>query len=264
MESDQMSPEQLRKYLAYYRKRVDEEPGDVEARLRLATVYREFGETSPAVEQYENAARLLVDRGLGREAIEACRAILELDPDKVEARYLLARLYAQTPEATEGGARAAEPVESDDEVHELTEEADPRREELIETDEFRPEDEAGEPLSRPDPAEVDRDQEERETRVAGYAESPEQSSTERREEEAEKKTVELTPDERRERLSREEMEELLTTVDVESEDILEVENLDEYELGAGALAREHGEGGEETDFELGAEREVDEPEASGD
>lgn len=265
MTPEQMSSEQLEKFLAYYRKRIDEEPRNVEARLRLATVYREMDKTPRAVDQYEEAAQILDDEGLAREAIEACKAILELDPDQVEARYLLARLYAQTPDATDGSARVAEPVGDAEELYELTDEADPRREELIETDEFRPEDEEGEPLSRPDPAEIDRENERDEgdaTRVADYGESPGEFSADRGsddESEHEKRTVELTPEEleRRDGFSREEMEELLTTIDVDSEDIVEVEDFEEYQLDDESQPESDGRG--TVDLELGADLEVEDP-----
>jgi tetratricopeptide (TPR) repeat protein len=262
MTPEQMSSEQLEKFLAYYRKRIDDEPDNVEARLRLATVYRQMDKTPRAVAEYEQAARILNDEGLALEAIEACKAILELESEKVEARYLLARLYAQTPDATDGSARVAEPVGDEQEMYELTDEADPRREELIETDEFRPETEDGEPLSRPDPEESDPRAEDEATRVVDYGESPGNvtagQGTDGGSDEG-NRTVELTPEEqeRRDGFSREEMEELLTTIDVNSEDIVEVEDLEEYELDD-----EGDESGRDeratVDLELGAELEVDE------
>ncbi len=108
-----MSSKKLRKYLAYYRKTLSEDPENIEARLRLAALFREMERPSHAIEEYGTAAKLLASEGLPLEAIAACKAILELDPSHKETQFFLARLYAQVPEATGDSVRVAQPVEAD-------------------------------------------------------------------------------------------------------------------------------------------------------
>lgn len=109
-----MSSDKLRKYLAYYQKVLRDEPENIEARLRLAALFREMGRTSHAIEEYVTASKLLAKDGLPLEAIAACKAVLELDPEHIEVKYFLARLFAQVPEAG-GGGRVAQPVAGADE-----------------------------------------------------------------------------------------------------------------------------------------------------
>ncbi|MFU8802326.1 MAG: cyclic nucleotide-binding domain-containing protein [Bradymonadaceae bacterium] len=106
-----MSSQKLRKYLAYYQKTLREDPGNIEARLRLASIFREMGRPGHAIEEYVAAAKLLASSGLPLEAIAACKAILELDSSHTETQFFLARLYAQVPEATGQLARVARPVD---------------------------------------------------------------------------------------------------------------------------------------------------------
>src|SRR5690554_7440052 len=72
-----MTSSKLRKYLAYYQKTLREEPENIEARLRLAAVFRDMGREAHAIEEYATASRLLAREGLALEAIAACKAILE-------------------------------------------------------------------------------------------------------------------------------------------------------------------------------------------
>jgi len=258
MQPEQMDPEQLKKFLVYYRKRIDREPRNVEARLRLATVFREMGQTHRAIEQYEEAAQLLDEQGLALEAIAACKAILELDPSRIEAQYFLARLYAQTPDATDESARVARPVEPADQssTHELTKEADEADGEEPETlDEQEPDREEPAPTIERSAAGTDRPSQER-TRVADYEELTDGEVADEGD-----RTIELTPEEqeRRDGFSREEMQELLTTIDVDPEDIVDIENVDDYDLDDDFDSETESE---EPDFELGAEFEIDESEVS--
>ncbi len=105
-----MSSKKLRKYLAYYRKTLSDDPENIEARLRLAALFREMGRHRHAIEEYGTAAKLLASEGLPLEAIAACKAILELDATHRDTQYFLARLYAQVPEATDNSVRVARPV----------------------------------------------------------------------------------------------------------------------------------------------------------
>jgi hypothetical protein len=229
MTPEQMTPEQLKKFLVYYRKRIERNPENVEARLRLATVFREMGQRPRAIEQYEAAAQLLDDQGLALEAIAACKAILELDPSRVEAQYFLARLYAQTPDATDTSARVARPVEpaEEDDPHELVHEAgeaDPTEEvrdsDLVDTQKWEADEED---VERPD---------EEPTRVADYEDYEDEWDDTVVSEQDGGSHIELTPEEqeRREGFSREEMEDLLTTIDVDPEDIVDIEDLDDYQF----------------------------------
>ena len=106
-----MATDRLRKYLAYYRQTLDEEPDNVEARLRLAALFCEMGRRADAVRAYERAAHQLMEQGLAMEAIAACKAVLGLDPTHQETQLLMARLYARVPSATDEASRIARPLE---------------------------------------------------------------------------------------------------------------------------------------------------------
>jgi CRP-like cAMP-binding protein len=106
-----MTSKKLRKYLAYYQKTLRDEPDNIEARLRLAAIFRDMGRQAHAVEEYVTASKLLAREGLPLEAIAACKAVLELEPQHTETQLFLARLFARVPDAAGGGARIARPVE---------------------------------------------------------------------------------------------------------------------------------------------------------
>lgn len=107
-----MTSSKLRKYLAYYQKTLREEPENIEARLRLAAVFRDMGREAHAIEEYATASRLLAREGLALAAIAACKAILELAPDHTDTLQFLARMYARAPDAAGGGARIARPLKA--------------------------------------------------------------------------------------------------------------------------------------------------------
>lgn len=107
-----MSSEKLRKYLAYYQKVLKAEPENIEARLRLAAIFREMGRISHAVDEYTTASKLLAKEGLPLEAIAACKAVLELEPRHSEIKSFLARLFAIAPEAMGSTSRIARPLDS--------------------------------------------------------------------------------------------------------------------------------------------------------
>ncbi len=107
-----MTSKKLRKYLAYYQKTLREEPDNIEARLRLAAIFRDMGREAHAIDEYVTASKLLAREGLPLEAIAACKAVLELDPQHTETQLFLARMYARVPDAAGGTARIARPVES--------------------------------------------------------------------------------------------------------------------------------------------------------
>jgi CRP-like cAMP-binding protein len=105
------SSKKFQKYLAYYQQVLREEPENVEARLRLAAIFREIGQKGRAIDEYVQASRQLAREGLPLEAIAACKAILELEPTHTDTQLFLARLFAQVPEATGEASRIARPLE---------------------------------------------------------------------------------------------------------------------------------------------------------
>ena len=105
-----MSSDKLRKYLAYYQKTLRDDPENIEARLRLAALFREMGQIAHAIDEYVTASKLLAAQGLPLEAIAACKAVLELDPSHTEVQFFLARLFAQAPDAAGRNARVARPI----------------------------------------------------------------------------------------------------------------------------------------------------------
>ncbi|MBA2662597.1 MAG: cyclic nucleotide-binding domain-containing protein [Bradymonadaceae bacterium] len=106
-----MASQKIKKYLVYYQKTLKEDPGNIEARLRLAAIFREMGRISHAVDEYVTAAKLLASQGLPLEALAACKAILELEPTHTETQFFLARLYAQVPEISGDAVRVARPLD---------------------------------------------------------------------------------------------------------------------------------------------------------
>ncbi len=105
-----MASKKLKKYLAYYQKVLKDDPENIEARLRLAAIFKELGRNRHAVEEYVTASKLLAKEGLPLEAIAACKAVLELDPTHTEVQFFLARLFAQVPGAGGVTTRVATPV----------------------------------------------------------------------------------------------------------------------------------------------------------
>jgi CRP-like cAMP-binding protein len=89
----------MNEHIAYYARLLDRNPGNVDARLRLAALWRSEGASDRAVRQYAAAARLLARDGLLLEAIAACKAIFEMDPTHTETQLFLASLYARRPES---------------------------------------------------------------------------------------------------------------------------------------------------------------------
>lgn len=199
-----MDSEQLEQYADYYQKHLRQKPDNVEARLRLATVYRELGRREEAVEAYTKSAELLADRELPLEAIAACKAVLELEPGHMDAQFFLAKLYASHPDLFDGAARVAQPVGSSGGA------VTPVGDEGSQA--------AGEPVGQP-------------MIQAAAGESDEDL----------RQTTELEASER-EGFSRSEMEELLTTVDIGPEDIVDIEEIGdiegfEEEYGGGAKSK---------------------------
>jgi len=89
----------MNEHIAYYTRLLDGDPGNVDARLRLAAVWRSEGEDARAVRQYAAAARLLAKNGLLFEAIAACKAIFDMEPTHTETQLFLASIYARRPDS---------------------------------------------------------------------------------------------------------------------------------------------------------------------
>lgn len=106
-----MTSQRLRKYLTYYQNLLRDDPEHIEARLRLAAIFRDMGRKAHAIDEYATASRLLAREGLALEAIAACKTILELDPQHTQTQLFLARMYAQAPEIAGQNARIARPVQ---------------------------------------------------------------------------------------------------------------------------------------------------------
>ena len=86
--------------IAYYTDLLADDTSNIDARLRLASIWKDIDETGHAVAEYASAARLLASEGLFMEAIAACKAIFALDPYHTETQLFMASLYARKPQAT--------------------------------------------------------------------------------------------------------------------------------------------------------------------
>jgi tetratricopeptide (TPR) repeat protein len=81
--------------VAVYKNIIKLSPGSVEARVKLADVYRQLGLFSDAIQQLEQAVSLHQKAGRLSEALAAMKQILELNPDLPSARIRYAELAVQ-------------------------------------------------------------------------------------------------------------------------------------------------------------------------
>ena len=100
----------MNEQIAFYEGLIREDPTNIDARLRLAAMWKAQGKPQRAVEQYAQAGRQLAAEGLLMEAIAACKAIIELDPHHTETLLFMASLYARKPSAS-SAARVVEVIE---------------------------------------------------------------------------------------------------------------------------------------------------------
>lgn len=100
-------------------KRIEADPGDLDARKELARHRYRAGDRAGAVTEVLNVARILMHDSLHAEAIRACREALAVLPEHTESRALLAQLYARMPEL-QTGPRVAVPTSAHEAVVELT------------------------------------------------------------------------------------------------------------------------------------------------
>ncbi|HEY1813579.1 MAG TPA: cyclic nucleotide-binding domain-containing protein [Kofleriaceae bacterium] len=77
-------------------KRLEKEPGNLPLRITLAGHLREAGRVAEAVELYRSVAFAYQGQGRKQQAIAVCRSLLELAPDDVKCRALLAELVDPT------------------------------------------------------------------------------------------------------------------------------------------------------------------------
>ncbi len=86
------------------------QPDHAPARLMLAEVFAELGQTQRAIKEYLNLARVLQGQGQIEKAMEQCQQALELDSGHAEARALAEALNLGTAEGLPaeevGGAQA--------------------------------------------------------------------------------------------------------------------------------------------------------------
>ncbi|MCB9520443.1 MAG: cyclic nucleotide-binding domain-containing protein [Myxococcales bacterium] len=90
-------------------RRIEDEPGDVDARKALARLMLDAGDPRRAAGELMSIVRLLLATGDVVQALAACRAALHLDPDNLELRLLLAQVHARFPDPV--AARVAEPID---------------------------------------------------------------------------------------------------------------------------------------------------------
>ncbi len=219
-----MDADELDHYRDYYRDHVRRNPANIEARLRLATVFRELDDRKRAVEHFEVAAELLSEEEDYLDAIAACKAVLQLAPERRSAQYLLAHLYARTPEAFEHSPRVAQPLADREAEHEPDETQPRYRTErgALEDDTavtpspeaYEREEQGGDDTTFDDESEED------------LRETVDWSPEEQRERIAE---YEADSDPERETMSRDEMEDLLTTIDVEPSDVVDIEDVSDVD-----------------------------------
>ncbi len=83
------------KAVAVYKQILKIDPRLIEINVALAELYRQLGLIQDTISQYELVASFLQHEGRTREAVDAHRSILELDPQNVAQRIKLAELYSK-------------------------------------------------------------------------------------------------------------------------------------------------------------------------
>ncbi len=83
------------KAVAVYKQILRLDPDLVEVNLRLAELYKQLGLLNDAMRQYEQVSSHLHQQGRDREALDALRQIINLDPANVASRIKLAELYSK-------------------------------------------------------------------------------------------------------------------------------------------------------------------------
>jgi pilus assembly protein FimV len=107
--------------VAVYKNIIKLTPGFVEAYLKLAEIYKQLGLLSDAMQQYEQASSSLQKMGRSKDALQAMRQIVELNPDQPVSRIKLAEAAAQaglTDEAMGEFERAGDLLKSQGRIDE--------------------------------------------------------------------------------------------------------------------------------------------------
>jgi tetratricopeptide (TPR) repeat protein len=94
--------------VAVYKNIIKLSPEFVEARLKLAEVFRQLGLLSDAVQQLEQAAALYQKGSRTAEALGALRQIIDLNPDQPNPRIRYAEMAAQAGATKDAAAEFAE------------------------------------------------------------------------------------------------------------------------------------------------------------
>ena len=105
------SKSELRRNLKQLHERLDENPMDLDARMRVARTFRLLSKAGDAVKHYAAVARYLSLAGHPLQAIAVLKELLQVDPAHQETLFFLAKLYARTRAAdTSNRGRVAVPI----------------------------------------------------------------------------------------------------------------------------------------------------------
>jgi len=83
------------KAVAAYKQVLKLDPRLIAVLQRLAELYQQLGLTSDAVQHYESVAAHYHREGNTKQALEAVKKLVELDPDNIATRIKLAELYSK-------------------------------------------------------------------------------------------------------------------------------------------------------------------------
>lgn len=81
--------------ISHYEDLVALDPGNIDAHLALASLYKKAGDRGRAAESFAKAAQELAYQGMTLEAMTACKAVFGLEPSHTGTQLLLASLYAR-------------------------------------------------------------------------------------------------------------------------------------------------------------------------
>jgi tetratricopeptide (TPR) repeat protein len=101
----------FQKAVAVFKQILRLDPRLVEVNFKLADLYRQLGLMSDAMQQYELASNFLHREGRVKEALDALRHMVDLEPENVASRIKLAEAYSKdgnTAEAIEEFTHAAD------------------------------------------------------------------------------------------------------------------------------------------------------------
>jgi CRP-like cAMP-binding protein len=96
----------LRRNLKALKRRLDDKPMDLDARMRMARTHQLMGEDKPAIAHYSAVARYLSLGGHPLQAIAVLKELLGVAPRHEETLLFLAKLYARTGGGEEPHARS--------------------------------------------------------------------------------------------------------------------------------------------------------------